>query len=140
VVGDNYTRVYLHLVWATWDRKPLIQAEIQDPVYRAILRQVKTMRCEPVAIGGMPDHVHLLLRFPTTVSIAEVVQHAKGASSYLITREVARGAFFKWQHHYGAFSITKSHVDVVREYILHQEEHHQKGTVFRALEAIRAVR
>src|SRR3954468_13331789 len=110
-MGDSYHELYLHLVWCTWSRKALITPEIRDPLYECILGQVKKLRCEPLAIGGMQDHVHLLLRWPTTVGVGEVVKHAKGGSSHLITHVVKPGSFFKWQHHYGALTVGKSSVE-----------------------------
>jgi REP element-mobilizing transposase RayT len=129
-----YTQLYLHLVWATWDRMPLVRPEFREAIYGCIQEQVKKHRCEVLAIGGMEDHVHLLIRFPTTARIAEVVQHAKGASSHLMTQVLDRGGFFKWQGYYGAFTVAKSQVPRVRDYILHQEEHHRGGRLSQALE------
>ncbi|SOD03819.1 REP element-mobilizing transposase RayT [bacterium JGI 053] len=129
-----YTQLYLHLVWATWDRMALVRPEFREAIYGCIQEQVKKHRCEPLAIGGMEDHVHLLIRFPTTARISEVVQHAKGASSNLMTQVLDRGGFFKWQGYYGAFTVAKSQVPRVRNYILHQEEHHLGGTLNPALE------
>jgi REP element-mobilizing transposase RayT len=135
-MGESYTQLYLHLVWATWDRMPLVTPELRDAVYGCILEQVKKLRCEPIAIGGMEDHVHLLLRLHPTARISEVVQHAKGASSHLVTQELDPGGFFKWQGHYGAFTLSKQQVPHVRDYILRQEEHHHGRTPIETLERI----
>ena len=129
-----YTQLYLHLVWATWDRLPLIRPDLQRPIYGCIQDQLRKHRCDVVAIGGIEDHVHVLTRFPTTICIADLVKHAKGASSNLVTREVDRGSFFKWQGYYGAFTIAKTHVTRVRSYILRQEEHHRTGRLSPELE------
>jgi putative transposase len=80
--------------------------------------------------------VHVLTRFPTTVTIAQIVKHAKGASSNLMTQEVDRGNFFKWQGYYGAFTIAKNQVPRVRHYILNQEEHHRTGRLSAELERV----
>jgi putative transposase len=109
-----YTQLFVHLVWATWDRLPLIRPEIRTVVYGAIQDQLRRLRCPVIAIGGIEDHVHVLTRFPTTVTIAQIVKHAKGASSNLMTREIARGEFFKWQRYYGAFTVAKRQVPHVR--------------------------
>ena len=134
-----YTQLYLHLVWATWDRLPLIQPRFRSSIYGCMQEQVSKRGCDVVAIGGIEDHVHLLLRFPTTVSVAEIVKHAKGASSNLMNREVDPGGFFKWQGYYGAFTVAKSHVDRVRAYIANQEEHHRAGTLSPELERVSAL-
>ncbi len=133
-----YTQLYLHLVWATWDRLPLIRPEIRRTIYGAIQDQLRKHRCEVIAIGGIEDHVHVLTRFPTTEPIANIVKHAKGASSNLMTQHVARGEFFKWQGYYGAFTVAKPHVAHVRSYVLNQEEHHRTGRVSCELERVSA--
>ena len=134
-----YTQLYLHLVWATWDRLPLVRPEIRSAIYGCIQDQLRKHRCNVIAIGGMPDHVHVLTRFPTTVSIATIVKHAKGASSNLMTHELERGNFFKWQGYYGAFTIAKPHVHHVRRYVLNQEAHHATGRLSRTLERVSAL-
>ena len=106
----SYAEIYLHLVWGTWNRMPLVTEAFRQAIYGCIQDQARKHRCEVLAIGGMEDHVHLLLRFPTTARISEVVQHAKGASSHLMTQVLDRGGFFKWQGYYGAFTVAKSHV------------------------------
>jgi putative transposase len=126
---DSYLELYLHLVWSTWDRRALITPEIREPLYACIQAQVKKLGCEPIAIGGMEDHMHLLVRWPTTVTIADVVKHAKGGSSHHITHVAKPGSFFKWQHHYGALTVGSSRIDGLRHYILHQPEHHLRGTI-----------
>jgi len=131
-----YTQLYLHLVWATWDRMELITPELRQPIYGCILEQVKKHRCEPMAIGGVADHVHLLLQLHPTARISEVVQHAKGASAHLVTQVLKPGEFFKWQGYYGAFTVSKRQAPHVRDYILRQEEHHLGGTVIQTLERI----
>ena len=133
---EPYTQLYLHLVWATWDRMPLIRAELQQPIYACIHEQVTAQRCDPIAIGGISDHVHLLLRLHPTATIAEVVRRAKGASSHLVTHVLEPGGFFKWQGYYGVFTISKQQVPHVRDYINRQEQHHLGGTTLETLERI----
>ena len=124
----------LHLVWGTWDRLPLITPKLQPDVYRALAHQVEQMRADVIAIGGVEDHVHVLVRFPTTLSVSEMVKQVKGASSHLVTQVLRSPDFFKWQGSYGAFTVSKRGIPVVREYILNQEEHHRSGSLIGALE------
>ena len=69
--------VYLHLVWATWDRMMWIEPAIERRIYRMIVSATRNLGCITLAINGMPDHVHLLIKFPTTSTIAEIVKRAK---------------------------------------------------------------
>jgi putative transposase len=131
-----YTQLYLHLVWATWDRLPLVRPEFRQAIYGCIQDQLRKHRCEVIAIGGIEDHVHVLTHFPTTATIATIVKHAKGASSNLMTQHLRRGEFFKWQGYYGAFTLAKRDVPQVRGYVLNQEEHHRTGRLSRELERV----
>jgi putative transposase len=123
-----WTEVYLHIVWSTWRRHPFISAELQPRVYGALAHQCAEVDADVIAIGGMPDHVHVLARMPTTISIAEFVRRMKGASSHLVTHVLRSPEPFKWQGGYGAFSVSKRHVPVVSNYVLNQEQHHREGT------------
>ena len=119
-----FTQLYVHCVWATWDRLPLISSQIEQPMYAAILKKCHELKCEPIAIGGMPDHIHLLVRLYPTVAIADLLKGVKGSTSHLMTHQVSPGEFFKWQGAYGAFTLRKDSVSKVRTYIERQKEHH----------------
>ena len=119
-----YTQLYVHMVWGTWDRLPLITEEIRDRLYAAIAAKCRALKCEPLAIGGIEEHVHLLARLHTTVSVAQLAKEVKGSSSHLVTHEITPNEFFKWQGAYRAFTIRKSNVDVVKTYIEDQKRHH----------------
>ena len=125
-----YTQLYLHLVWATWDRLPLITETIKPRLYAAIAAKCRALKCVPLDIGGIADHVHLLVRLHTTVTVATLVKEIKGSSSHLVTHEITPGEFFKWQGAYGAFTLRKEDVPVVQAYIENQKQHHAVGSVW----------
>ena len=131
-MGVNHSsrvEVYLHLVWATWDRAPLLTRDVRERVYLCIREEAARLKAEIVAIGGIEDHVHVLLRLPATISIADLVKQLKGSSSHLANHEVLpRG--FKWQGGYGASAVSPRHVRRVRNYVLDQERHHRNGDTF----------
>ncbi|HEY4691579.1 MAG TPA: IS200/IS605 family transposase [Anaerolineae bacterium] len=129
-----YTQLYLHLVWATWDRLPLITFDIEDSLYAAIADKCRELKCVPIAIGGIEEHVHLLVRFHTTVSVATLAKEIKGSSSHLTTHVLRPMGFFKWQGSYGAFTIAKDDVPAVENYIRGQKEHHRQGRMIEDLE------
>jgi REP element-mobilizing transposase RayT len=125
-----FTQLYLHCVWATWDRQPLLTPQLEQPVYASILDKCHELKCESLAIGGMPDHIHLLVRLHTTVAVADLLKETKGASSHLVTHVLRPGEFFKWQGAYGAFTLRKSDVSTVRDYIERQKEHHARNDLW----------
>jgi putative transposase len=121
--------VFVHLVWATWDRLPFLTPEVEREVHRAIGAECDELGAQVVAIGGVEDHVHLLARLPATLSIADLVKHAKGASSHLVTHGLGPGQVFKWQGAYGAVSVSPHEVSQVSDYIARQKEHHATGSL-----------
>jgi putative transposase len=128
------SELYVHVIWATWDRLPLLSGELQPAVYACIQAECAALNTEVIAIGGVEDHIHLLVRLPSTVSVASLVKQSKGASSHLVTHRLAHEDGFRWQGAYGAFSISASDVPRVRDYILRQEQHHRDHTLDTDLE------
>ena len=121
--------VFVHLVWATWDRLPLLVAAIEREAHRAIETKCKELGAEIIAFGGVEDHIHLLVRLPATLPVADLVKHLKGASSHLLTQRLHPDDFFKWQGAYAAFSVSIDHLDRVSQYIARQREHHANNTI-----------
>ena len=121
--------MYLHCVWATWDRLPLITPNIQKVVYAAIIKQCEQLKCTVIAIGGIEDHVHLLTGFTPTLTVSNLIKQIKGSSSHLITHEIKPDEFFKWQGSYGAFTVSHEMLDKVANYIRNQEIHHRQKSI-----------
>jgi REP element-mobilizing transposase RayT len=121
-----WTQLYLHFTWATWDRHPFLAASIRSRVYQCIQAECGRVGAEVIAIGGIEDHVHLLVRVPATLAPANLAKQVKGASSHLVNHEIARGETFKWQGGYGVFSVSKREVPRIRDYVLRQEQHHRE--------------
>ncbi len=131
-----YTQLYVHLIWATWDRLPLITGEIEARLYAAIAQKCREFKCIPLAIGGMADHVHVLVRLNTAVAIATLVKEIKGASSHLVTHAITPDRFFKWQGSYGAFTLRKNEAQIVADYIHNQKQHHAAGELISEWEQV----
>ncbi len=131
---ESLVQAYLHCVWGTWDRLPLIDQSNEKPIYQAILDKCKEMGIDVIALGGMPDHVHLFVRFPATISVADFIKGVRGSSSHLVTHQVNPGDFFKWQGSYAAFSVSESDIPRIKAYIEHQKEHHTNNEIDETLE------
>lgn len=131
-----FTRLYVHLVWATWDRLPLIGEELEGSLFSCMRVEAGEVGAEVIALGGVEDHVHVLVRIPATVSVSTLVQRMKGASSHLVTHLPDALDFFKWQGGYGAFTVSAWDVRRIGAYIRRQREHHQAGTLSAILERI----
>jgi putative transposase len=124
-------QVYIHIVWGTWDRAPILVPDVKRSVYACILAKCRALKVVVHAIGGTEDHMHLLLELPATITIADLVKHIKGSSSHLASHSGQQRVEFKWQGAYGAFAVSKSVVPSVIEYIEGQEQHHRNGTTIR---------
>lgn len=119
-MSHTYANNFIHCVFSTKDRRPLISAERTEDLY-AYLGGISRGKGFPLtATGGTANHVHLLFTLPADFTLAHAVQKLKGNSSRWM------GPGFSWQEGYGAFSVSASQVEVVREYIRNQEEHHRK--------------
>jgi len=126
----NKLALYLHLVWATWDRLPMITPEIERRLHRNMESEARKMGCTVLALNGMPDHVHLVASLPTTITIADLVKQVKGVSSHLVNETLKPASQFKWQGSYGAFTVSRWDLERVIEYVKHQKQHHATGGLF----------
>lgn len=124
-----FTRLYCHLVWATWDRLPLITPEIEPRLHAAIRTKIEELRGVPIAVNGMPDHVHVLCSFNPIIAIAYLVQQLKGSSSHLATSQLLNGDEFRWQGAYGAFTVSATALNRARDYIVNQKRHHSEQSL-----------
>lgn len=124
---QSLSAVYIHLVFSTKDRRPWLRDQTIRNSLHAYLGEVsKQLDCPPILVGGVEDHVHLLTRFGRTVTQAEWVKELKRVSNIWLKEQHADFADFQWQGGYADFSVSQSNLDLVREYILHQDEHHRK--------------
>ena len=124
----SYVSSYFHCVFSTKERRPLIPPPLRErlwPFLGGIARQNKMKALE---IGGVEDHVHLLLSLPATLPISKAMQLIKGGSSKWIHETFPEHRQFAWQGKYGAFSVSVSQLDHIIEYIKGQEEHHRRMT------------
>jgi len=126
--------LFVHVTWATWDRLPLLYGEVEERVYRAIGAECAALGARVVALGGVEDHVHLLVCLPTSLGLSQLMKQVKGVSAHLVTHEISTSEFFKWQGGYGAFSVSPRHLRQVSNYIINQRQHHTIGTLMPTLE------
>jgi len=119
-VSHSYAQIYVHLVFSTKDRRKAISKEMQGRLwpYLAVICQRNKIFVH--AIGGMDDHVHILMQLSPTLSLSQAILLIKAYSSKWL------GKGFAWQKGYGAFSVSASNVATVANYIRNQERHHYK--------------
>ena len=124
---QSLSAVYIHLVFSTKDRRPLLCDKATRDALHAYLGGIsKQLDCAPIQIGGMEDHVHILARFGRTVTQAEWVKELKRVSNAWLKERGCDYADFEWQGGYADFSVSQSNLEPVKQYIAGQEEHHRK--------------
>ncbi|NOS99367.1 MAG: IS200/IS605 family transposase [Phycisphaerales bacterium] len=121
-----HTQNYYHAVFSTKQRAGLITPEIEERLYPFMGGIVRDLRCTLLAINGMPDHVHLLICYRPDISHSDLLQQIKGRSSKWINETFSRFGRFGWQEGYGGFTVSRSAVDDVQQYIARQKAHHQR--------------
>ena len=124
---NTYSKLNYHLIFSTKNRIPLIDKSFQDELYGYIGGILRGNGGVLLTAGGMPDHVHLLAGWGTSISVAKMLQLIKTNSSKWMNERPGRPiGHFGWQEGYGAFTVSESQIETVRKYILSQEEHHKK--------------
>jgi len=124
-MANTYTQIHIHTVFAVADRMSLIKVEWQDQLYMYITTIIQKHGHKVLAIGGMPDHVHILFGFRPTQTLSSLMQEVKRDSSEWINKKKLTPGRFSWQGGYGAFSYSRSHIPSVVKYIMTQESHHK---------------
>ena len=123
--------IYLHLLWTTRDREPLLSPDWEETLFALFHEMLHRHRCGLVAVGAVADHVHLLITFHATASLGQLMKDLKGTSSRFVGERVEG---FRWRPTYAAFSVSRWDVPRIKNYILAQKEHHAQGTCRPALE------
>ena len=132
----SYISSYFHCVFSTKERRPFITPELRERLWPFLGGIARQNKMKAIEIGGVADHVHILLSLPSTMAISKAMQLIKGGSSKWVHETFSDQRQFAWQEEYGAFSVSVSQLDKIIEYIKGQEEHHRRVTFqeeFRAL-------
>lgn len=129
-MANTYCQIYIHAVFAVKYRGCLLGDSWRQELYRYINGVVQGLGHKLYAIGGMRDHIHILVSMSPTQSVSDMVRDIKRASAMWIKEQHYIDGNFAWQEGYGAFSYSSSQVDKVVRYINHQKQHHI-GKTFR---------
>jgi putative transposase len=124
----SYSRCWLHLIWTTLDREPMLTKPAAAKASRFLSGYAFEKGIYMKINYVNREHVHTLIDLPTSKSIEEVVKLLKGSSSHWINENRLLRGRFAWGRGYGAFSVSHSHANRVATYIANQEEHHRKKT------------
>lgn len=127
-MAGTFSRLLYHVVFSTKSRTRFIDSKLRTELYPYMGGIIRRQGGWLLSLGGMPDHVHILLRLKPDVAIAELVRHVKGGSSKWVHEQKGLCPDFAWQTGYAAFSVSESKEATVRSYIERQEAHHRRTT------------
>ena len=125
---QSLSKVIFHIIFSTKDREPWLDSNVRTRMHGYLATICRDLGADLVHVGGTADHVHLVATLPRTVSQAQFVEQIKKTSSKWIKTVDARYRRFFWQRGYGAFSVSPSQLESVRQYIEAQQEHHRTRT------------
>ena len=122
----SYNKIWIHAIYATKDRQPLIWDNVEQLIYNHMRDQLLAMNCPVRIINGMQEHVHLLFLLNPQVALTDVLKQVKGTTSHWVNEQDMIKEKFAWQGGYAAYSVSESQLEKVYIYILNQKQHHKK--------------
>jgi len=126
VMANTYTQMYVHIVFSPKNKQALIGKSWKNELEKYITGIVQNQNHKLLAIGSMPDHIHIFIGYNVNYLIPDLVEEIKTSSNSWIKQNKLTQFKFGWQKGYGAFSHSRSQLDTVVNYILNQEKHHKK--------------
>ena len=127
-MANTYSQITIQVIFVVKRRECLLKKEIRENLYRYITGIIKNENQKLLAIGGVSDHIHLLIGLKPDKKISELVKEIKANSSRWINENHLINERFEWQSGYAVFSYTNSQQRVLIDYILNQETHHKEKT------------
>src|SRR5438874_10688814 len=127
-MANTFTSLHYHVVFSTKRREPWIRSEIEQRVWAYLGGIARENQMKALLVGGIENHVHLLLGVPPVLAVSKAVQLLKGGSSGWVKENFPGLRGFGWQDGYAAFTVSQSQVPEVESYIGKQREHHRVKT------------
>ena len=125
-MGQSLVSNYVHIVFSTKYREPLIQPPVEAELHSYLGGICKNLECHPLTVGGYTDYIHILCMLSKKIALMKLLEEVKSHSSkWIKTKGDGYGNFY-WQDGYGAFSVNPKEVETVAAYIRNQKEHHSK--------------
>jgi len=127
-MGQSIVKNYIHLVFSTKNRQPLIQEPVEQELHSYLAGICKNLDCQPLKVGGYTDHIHILCMHSKKIALVNLLEELKSTSSKWMKTKGENYRNFYWQDGYGSFSVNPTEVEKVIQYIENQKEHHHVKT------------
>ncbi len=124
-MANTYTSLHYHLIFSTKHREPWIREEVQDRLWAYLAGIARQNRMMPLLVGGIENHVHALVGMSPVLALSDALRLLKGGSSIWVRENLPGCRGFAWQDGYAAFTVSKSQIPEVKDYIQGQREHHR---------------
>ena len=131
-----YWRLFYHIAWGTKGRAPLIRGGFAAALHEQIASNAARLGAMVDAVGGVEDHVHLVVSMPPSIALSEFVRQLKGSSSHHVNHELAPSVVFAWQAGYGVISLDSKQLDRAVQYVKAQSDHHAQQSTIPVLERL----
>ena len=136
MVDMPYWRLFYHFIWGSKNRDPLIASDFETSLHNIIAAKAQALGAFVHAIGGVEDHVHLVVSIPPKISLSDFVGQIKGNSSHWVKHENELDYTFAWQAEFGVISFRGKDLKNIVRYAENQRKHHGDGSVISALERV----
>lgn len=127
-MGQSLSQMYIHLTFGTKGRYPFIKPAVRETLHAYLAGTLKQLDSPALIINSVSDHIHILFRLSKNYSLAKITEELKKQSSKWMKENKDGHPKFFWQSGYGAFSVSGSKIETVKQYIQNQEEHHKQRT------------
>jgi len=127
-MANTYTSLHYHIVFSTKNRDPFLVETVRQRLFAYLGGIARENGMNALEVGGMTDHVHLLLSIPASLAVSKAVQLIKGGSSHWLKVTFPSMIDFAWQDGYAAFTVSQSQLNDTQAYIRSQPEHHRTKT------------
>ena len=135
-MSQSLSQLFVHLTYGTLDRYPFIKTDWEEDLHSYIGGILRNLSSPAVIINSVSDHIHILFLLSKNFALAKVVEEVKRQSTIWVKSDKQRSQKFAWQGGYGAFSISSSQVEKVKQYIANQKELHKKYSYREEVEAL----
>lgn len=125
-MSNTYSNILFHVVFSVKERRGFLSKDLRERLYPYICGIAKQNNFKIIAINGTDNHLHILLSLRPDLSVSKAVQLIKGGSSKWLHDNFSSLNIFSWQEGYGAFTVSASQADIIKQYITNQEQHHKK--------------
>ena len=124
-----YSELYFHFVWRTKSSQKMILPELETQIWEIIRNKAIELGTVPIEIGGIENHLHMLVNTEPTLLLSEFIGKVKGGTTHAINHELRSPRLFRWAEGYGVLSLAKTNVSGVQNYIRNQKRHHDRNTI-----------